>query len=240
MSMGATVSVLGLYNYNPDLFENMVFPADFSDDDKQTTIENILLECAELELLFPGYESLHDAIGIWSKMHLKVWERIFNVSELEYNPIENYNRLEMETVGEDRSISHSGNDVNTSSGTDTETINSTAAAVHSGTDTQTNKITAYDSNGLLTHDTSDLQHGESVTDTNNGTAATAYGKTETMQHGLVIDNEGTITRENHTTGNIGVTTSQQMIEQELEITAKLNVIEMIVNSFKNRFCLLVY
>ena len=240
MSMGATVSVLGLYNYNSNLFENMVFPAGFSEDDQLTTIQNILLECAELELIFPGYESLHDAIGIWSKMQLKVWERIFNVSELEYNPIENYNRLEIETVGEDRTISPSCNEVNTSSGTDTETISSQATAAHTGTDTQTNRITAYDSNSQLTHDSSDLHHGETVTDTNSGSAATAYGKTETIQHGLKIDNEGTITRNNHTTGNIGVTTSQQMIEQELEITAKLNVIEMIVNSFKNRFCLLVY
>ena len=240
MSMGATVSVLGLYNYNNDLFENMVFPAGFSEDDQETTIQNILLECAELELLFPGYEALHDAIGIWSKMNLKVWERIFNVAVIEYNPIENYNRLEIETIGEDRTISHSGNDVNTASGTDTETISSQAIAGHTGTDTQTNRITAYDSNSQLVHDSSDLHHGETVTDTNNGSAATSYGKTETLQHGLTIDNEGTITRNNHTTGNIGVTTSQQMIEQELEVSAKLNVIEMIVNSFKNRFCLLVY
>ena len=52
--------------------------------------------------------------------------------------------------------------------------------------------------------------------------------------------EGDITRNNHTSGNIGVTTSQMMLEQEIEVSAKLNVIKMIVESFKDRFCLLVY
>ena len=56
----------------------------------------------------------------------------------------------------------------------------------------------------------------------------------------MITHDGDITRNNHTTGNIGVTTSQQMLEQEIEVSAKLNVIKMIVESFKERFCLLVY
>ena len=41
-------------------------------------------------------------------------------------------------------------------------------------------------------------------------------------------------------GNIGVTTSQQMLEQELLVSAKLNVYNYIMNSFKDRFCLEVY
>ena len=41
-------------------------------------------------------------------------------------------------------------------------------------------------------------------------------------------------------GNIGVTTSQQMLEQELLVAPKLNVYNYIMESFKNRFCLEVW
>ena len=41
-------------------------------------------------------------------------------------------------------------------------------------------------------------------------------------------------------GNIGVTTSQQMGEQELEFRPKLNIYNYIAESFKHEFCIMVY
>lgn len=49
------------------------------------------------------------------------------------------------------------------------------------------------------------------------------------------EDERTIRR----TGNIGVTSSQDLIKQEWEV-AQLDVVKYIAESFKNRFCLLVY
>ena len=40
-------------------------------------------------------------------------------------------------------------------------------------------------------------------------------------------------------GNVGVTTSQQMIEEERRIS-KFNIMDYIIDSFKRRFCLLIY
>ena len=40
-------------------------------------------------------------------------------------------------------------------------------------------------------------------------------------------------------GNIGVTTTQQMIEEERRIS-KFNITDYIIDSFKRRFCLLIY
>lgn len=220
MSRGMRLSVLGLYKADSGLFSEMVYPSGFTDDEKQTTVGNILAECAELECLFTDPVTLKTMIGLWSKLNLSVWERIFTASQLEYNPIENYNRTEIETIEDDRTDSHTGTDSTLSSNTQT----------NSGTDTNTNYITSYDSNNYQAHDKSDLVHGHSVTDSGSGS----------FTHGEVITHDGDVTRENHTTGNIGVTTSQQMLEQEIEISAKLNVIKMIVDSFKDRFCLLVY
>ena len=40
-------------------------------------------------------------------------------------------------------------------------------------------------------------------------------------------------------GNVGVTTSQQMIEEERRIS-KFNITDYIIDSFKRRFCMLIY
>ena len=240
MSRGCTLSVLGLYHADNTLFDSMMFPSGFSQDDKDTVIGNILAECAELEILFPDPGTMKNMIGLWSKINLFVWNRVFSAATLEYNPIENYNRTELETIADDRTDTHSGNDVNRASGTDTDTISSSSTETHSGTDTNTSSISSYDSNAYQPHNKDDLLHGHAVSNIGSGSNSTAYGKTETLTHGEVITHDGDITRNNHTSGNIGVTTSQQMLEQEIEIAAKLNVMDMIVDSLKHRFCLLVY
>lgn len=220
MSRGMRLSVLGLYKYDSGLFSEMVYPSGFTSDEKQTVVQNILAECAELECLFPAADTMRSMIGLWSKLNISVWERIFTASKLEYNPIENYNRTELETISDDHTDSHSGIDSTSAS----------SSTTNSGTDTNTNSMTSYDSNNYQNHDKSELTHGHVVSDSGSSS----------FTHGEVITHDGDITRNNHTSGNIGVTTSQQMLEQEIEISAKLNVMKMIVDSFKERFCLLVY
>lgn len=224
MSRGATLSVLGLYNADSSLFSEMVYPSGFTDDEKQTVVGNILTECAELEILIPDPDALKDMIGLWSKLNIFTWQKIFTASQLTYNPIENYNRTELETTETHGADTHSGSDSTTSNANNTET--------NSGTDTATNSIVSYDSNSLYTHDQNNLLHGHVVADYGSGSSS--------VTHGHKISKDDMVTRNNHTSGNIGVTTSQQMLEQEIEVSAKLNVIKMIVESFKERFCLLVY
>ena len=47
-------------------------------------------------------------------------------------------------------------------------------------------------------------------------------------------------RSSNIKGNIGVTTSQQMLNQELDLVNRLDIYKYISESFKNRFCLMVY
>lgn len=240
MSRGDRLSVMGLYNYKDGLFAGMVFPVGFSQDDQETVIANIVAECAELECLFPNWYTMFDMIRFWSKQELFTWQRIYEASIKQYNPIENYNRTEIETISDDKTITHSGNDVSRASGTDARTISGSNTQTHSGTDQTVNKVAGYDSLTLTTHDTTDYINGHVIGDINSGSDSVTYGKTDTLTHGEKVEHEGDITRENHTTGNIGVTTSQQMLEQEIEIAAKLNLSKIITESFKFRFCILVY
>ena len=47
--MSATLSLLGLYQYNPSLFNGLKLPRSI---DRDTFIDNLLSECAEFEILY--------------------------------------------------------------------------------------------------------------------------------------------------------------------------------------------
>ncbi|MBO5839663.1 MAG: hypothetical protein J6R06_08325 [Bacteroidales bacterium] len=240
MSRGMKLSVLGLYTFNNHLFDEMRIPYDFNLEDRETIIGNILAECAELEILFPDYNVCKSMIGLWSRLNFFEWNRIYKLAQMEYNPIENYNKTEIETIKSNDVNSHSGEDVSKLSGTDTQLTSTSGKETNNGTDKNENYITAYNGDAIKKHDESFLTHNHTIEDENTGSNATNYGKTETLQHGEKITREGENTRENHTTGNIGTMTSQDMATQEVELTPKINVMKIIVNSFKERFCLLVY
>lgn len=224
MGMGASLSLIGLYQWNNGLFETMAIPDGFTNEQKDLLINAILLECGELEVIYPEYNFMKFAIEAWSHKELPTWQRIYNASLLEYNPIENYNRTEETTIVDDGSDIHSGNDTSRNSGSDSNT--------GGGSLTRQNDTTGYDSNTFVPR--------EKTTDTTTDTNTTTYGGVNTFTHGEQIarDNERTIT--GNISGNIGVTTSQQMLEQEIEIAGKLNIYNLISDSFKNRFCLQVY
>ena len=238
--MQATMSILGLYNYDNNLFANLAIPTGLTADDKTTLINNLLAELAELEIVYPDPVFMKSAIGFWSAKELPSWERYYAAATAEYNPIENYNRMEAGTETVDATRTHSGTDTSTNSGTDT--------TANTGTDTTTNNIAAYDSSTLQTHDTSSLLHGHTQQLTHGHTQTLTHGHTQTVTHGLQtslvhgeqVDDDATMTRRSTIHGNIGVTTSQQMLEQEIAVSPKLNMFSLIIDSFKNRFCLMVY
>ena len=81
--MPSNISLLGLYNFNHDLFADMVLPDEIDRDD---LIDNIVLECAELEVLYPDYDFLKQAIGAWSRSRILTWNRmaLVNIAKAGY------------------------------------------------------------------------------------------------------------------------------------------------------------
>ena len=53
-------------------------------------------------------------------------------------------------------------------------------------------------------------------------------------------NSGTDVTSKTSKGNIGVTTYQQMMKEEMEMRPKLNIYTYIIEEFKHQFCVLVY
>lgn len=240
MSMGATLSILGLYQFDNHVFDLMAFPEGFSDEQKSIVTNNILAECAELEFLYPNAVIAKDLIGIWSRKELPYWDRVYKASLLEYDPIENYRRNETESISDDKTEAHSGSDVARAGGSDSQSGSSSSTETNSGTDTVTNSTAGYDSNDFVPHDKSQTEHGHRIADSATGMNTQTYGRTDTMQHGEKIDHTGTTARQLLAFGNIGTMTSQDMLTQETNVAKIVNVIPIIIDSFKDRFCIMVY
>ena len=240
MSNSARLSLWGLYRFNNTLFDDMILPDAFDTDTKEILIDNLLLECAELEILYADWDFLKSAIAAWSAKEIVTWERLYQAMIVEYNPIENYNRTESTNIQNRGAMTHSGTDSITGSGYDTDVGTGYNSDVGSGSDTVTNSVTSFDSNTYAPHDQSQNQKGSTITHNLNSTITHNKGSTDTTNYGHIItDSTGSHTLSN-ISGNIGVTTSQQMLEQELAVAPKLNVMNYIIDSFKQRFCLLVY
>lgn len=113
----ATMSILGLYRYDNTIFDNLVTPF----EDNENLIQNILMECAELEILYPDADFMKFAIGAWSQKQLPIWNKLYNTEKLEYNPLENANRTEETNDTTVINESNSGNNKATVDGNSTNT-----------------------------------------------------------------------------------------------------------------------
>lgn len=243
----ANLSVLGLYNWDSSIFDNFTLPEGI---ELSTIVENLLVELAELEVIYADPDTLKMLIGIWSRKECGVWERLYATTQFDYNPIENYNRYESGTGTRQGSVTHGGQDTETlgimhggqdtiqtqtaDGGTDSSENGEFVAGFNPGTPSGSD-------DGLLKK-----QRNESQVDygrTSSGNRTDAYGKTENRtgakSYGHTEANSGTEGHELHAHGNIGVMSTQDMINQEREVV-KFNIYDYIITEFKNRFCVLVY
>lgn len=197
--MKAWLSILGLYNYDNSIFDLFVVPDGMN---KELIINNILLECAEMEIIYPEPDIMKNAIGLWSNKQLESWERMYKAMQLEYDPIYNYDRFE-------------------------EWLDSNTATTHSNTNSNLNR------KGSTKHQVNAFNRG--ITDSN----IDSIDNTDTDNTNTNSNNSAIGAHSGHMYGNIGVTTSQDMLLSEVNVS-KFIVQDYIIEQFKERFCLLVY
>lgn len=201
----ALLTVMGLYNYDNTIFDNLYLPTGV---DREKMIDTIIIESAELECIYPAPGFLKKAISLWSATRAMSWDRFYNATLLEYNPIENYDRQETETTTGNRE--HSGKDTS-------------VLSAQSSTN-ELNKTAGFDSINLV--------------DKESTIASGTESNSNELTHGEKIADVGSRTLRVH--GNIGVTTSQAMLESELDISKKINIYDYIADEFKKRFCIMIY
>ena len=278
----ATMSLLGLYNYDESLLDGLIeslpskqgIPSGYEDSyytdvtiDPQTVVENLLVECAEFEILYADFNALKRIIKIWSAKEKLVWQKMYNTICYKYNPIWNKDgksiwterqtgsgtRTETETGTKTTNANGTTNDEYTSTSTTTNKTTGTGTNTRTGQDETTGKVSAYDSTDFQnrektnstasennsTESTEDFTGNGKVTNSGTKTITNTGDETNNVSRETSDNNIGETTHEQVESGNIGVTMTQQMITAEREI-AVFNIIDFIINDFKERFCLLIY
>lgn len=210
------ITLIGFNNYYEHLWDELSLPSGIN---KEILISNILLRGGEFEVLYSDPVFMMHAIGVWSNKWNRTFEKWLKALSEEYNPLHNYDRHEIytDTHSEDEKISRVENAV--------ASDNSNS----SGSGNTENKVSAYDVSTYQPHDeadTSSTGHNES----NSNTTATGNNNRNTS---------GTIKHDAHLYGNIGVTTSQQMLKDELDIDT-WNIYEHITDLFLNEFAIYIY
>lgn len=209
------LTVEGLYNYDNTLFDGFNVPDGLV---KQIAIDAILMRTRELEILYPDLTYMKSRITIWSNKYQINWKKLYDTTVLEYNPIENYDRIEDLTDTDD---------VSTSSARD-NTIKSTSTNEIVNSVNITDQNTAFN-DGLTVH-------AKQITD---GDTTENVNITNTEKENVNDGRTGKHTRTGRVHGNIGVTTSQQMIQNERDLVV-FNLYDVIAESFIENFCLMVY
>lgn len=242
MSRGILLDIMALYNHDQTLFSSFQVPTSITwvehgpEGDtthtetipytKQNIIDNILLECAELEVLYPDSDYMKLAIGTWSAKRLYTWQRIADVLYRKYDPFVNINRHEWRTTLEDRDLAKSetrdlaGSETRDLAGTNDSTVTGNVNAFNdsSANGVQRDKVTT-------DQDTTDTG---SIDTTDTGTVD--YTDTGTV----------TTTDDYHIEGDSAIRDAQDIIRLETEQRLANDLIDIIIEDFKKRFCLMVY
>lgn len=202
--MPATMTLIGLYEYDPTIFDLMTLPSGI---DKEQVKDNILIQSSDFEVLYPDSDFLKVAVKRWADKWYFTFEKWIKALSIEYDPLNNYDRYE--------EYEDTGKETRADSG-------SSAGTTTSGGTTQ-HDISAYDSSTMRedTKDTTNASGSDSTTSSSSGSTDTSLKHTA------------------HLYGNVGVTTSQQMLEAELQV-ARFNLVDQITDCFLNEFCVRVY
>ena len=226
------ISLVGLWNADETLFDGITNLDGTVEFDRLALISDILQECGEFETIWQGnIQYGKHAIYNWWLTRKSQYQRMWDALNVEYAPLDNYNRYE-ETIDKG---SHEQETKNNAGGytTNSEHDKSKTDTETGGKDTL--RKTAWDASALATSEeeyTENTNHSE--TDVNNSgridTTTNSTGK-ETGE----TENKHT----SHIHGNIGVTTSAQMLTGELEIRM-YDIYTKITNEFCKRFCVCLY
>ena len=217
----ATLTLIGLYNFldyqGIDLFDEMNLPTGI---DKDLVINNILFIAGENELLYPDSAFMISAIEMWSKKWYRTFEKWFEVLSMDYNPIENYDRKE---AWSDSTSSSELNSLSTS-----ESSSSSSSDSSQGSTSALNDVSAFNA--------SDLVNDTSAVERNNNTAS-SHSNANNIRNTLdTFDKDSLMLHRGRVHGNIGVTTTQQMIQAEIELD-RFNIYDEIAIIFVREFCL---
>ena len=171
-----------------------------------------LVELGDLQTIFATAASLKSYLSTWGTLHYANWARTQDALNAAYNPIHNYDRTEeeSETTSSDASTSSSGSSSDASS----EDRTDYGAGFNSA-------ATGAPSIPVVRSQTFPRRQ---ATESSESAASSEIGRE----------------RELHISGNIGITTSQQMVEAEVALRDKFTLYYLILDQFRRDICVEVW
>lgn len=230
-------------NVNKDIFEGIILPED-SPLDRLTLVNTIIEKCG---LNYPVYADVNimtSAISVWSARNQYTFRHIGKIYAAEYSPIENKNYHTEETISRSRDLADNTSGSNTKNETLNSNITEAKISTHSGMDTNTQEDTtsAYNASTYQPEDktVTTLAHGETISDSGNGSTATTKATMGTASNNKTIDEDERTTRSLNEHGNIGISTSNMLQIEEYEQMAAYNPYSFLAGLFENELTLFIY
>lgn len=235
MSM-TTMTIAGMYQFKDGLFNNLKLPDGIN---KEDVINQILLDGSNFEILYSDFNFMQDAIGLWSNTWYRTFEKWQKALSLEYNPIENYDRMEDWTDSSINKMNRNSVENRNLSNSMISDRNLRSVTKNTGSDTNLHNVSPYDSSAYVA-DYQDIANINNQSETADTGTMSSNGTDSGMVTNTGNDSSNTDSiHKGRVHGNIGVTTSQQMLESELKI-ARFNLIKQISDVFIKDFCIMVY
>ena len=274
MSTNARMSLIGMYNYNPKLFDALLLPDGY---DKETFINSLLLEHGEKCVMYSDPDFMYAAIGVWGKKWELELTKIYEALTAKYDPIFNYDRFE--EIEDGRTKDYTSKVSGTRKTTDkpdytdnvshnetgntsyNETNNRTANGTETATANDTNEHTvSADNSSAYQADSKDLINNNDRTTTNSTDNQTVNGSNNNTVNGSnnrhvqgttqdlsettgsdTTDNENETNKHTaHIYGNIGVTTSAQMVTEVIRQRFSINLYATAARLFANELLIGIY
>ena len=211
------VTLWGFYQYDKTLFDGIALPEGIV---KENLVAEIMKNSGDLYPYHQVLEYLKRNINYWFSHRLFDFGRIYEALRMEYSPIENYDRKENIT----RDYENSGIDKAST------TLGSSTTSTNVGSNDNENKVSAYNESDYTNREKDIQSYNSTVTNTGSGTdtTQTEYGLKRKEVEDVRVH------------GNIGVTTSQQMIESEMSLRAKYDIYKIISREFEREFLVQIY
>ena len=220
----ATTGLLDLLYYDDTIMDNFTVPDGI---DRQLALDTLYQRCGMTPLYHPEPAWLKFYIGRWCSKNAKTWEELYKTTIQDYNPIYNYDRTEetTDTRSGTRKLSEDTSSNTKQNGDTSVTDTSSDSSEHTLSADNSDSYEPGYKDVSSRRDTQDSESSNRVDVTGDRAVDETTG--ETYSHKL------------RAYGNIGVTTTQEMLEAQRKLV-RYNVYNEIADSFKEEFCLYLY
>ena len=216
--MSRRVMMMNLYNVEQfgevtgkgSLFDDVETPTGI---DQKILYDKIMYDNWDLEPYISDFDVLHRFILNWFKTRYQAWEMMNKALSQDYEPLENMNRTETETISRNRNVDGNVKTSNTISNKSSDTL------------TSEQKLSAFDSSTYQPSQMQDDSRTLNEDTSENGTEQRTDSEKES------------ITNERNSHGTIGVITNQDMLQKEIDIR-RYDIYSIISKEFTNEFMLL--